>query len=142
MKINTCIFFFYAEYYRVVWTTCINSLWTVYFEMLPLSGNNQNIKMFGVPPEHFPIGYVHNDNLPLGNLHYNMSFKTFCRKVWWCFLMNSCTFWRSRFFLLQIYQNYLVALTLMSFCHKAKPHTFKSTRSHLHDRSSTESISS
>ena len=41
--------------------------------MLPFSGNNQNINMFGVPPpppppDHFAIGYVHNDNLPLGNI--------------------------------------------------------------------------
>ena len=31
--------------------------------------------MFGVPPEHFAIGYVHHDNLPLGNIAF-MSFKT------------------------------------------------------------------
>ena len=37
-----------------------------------------------------------------------------CRKVWWCFLMISCTFWRSRIFLGQIHQNYLVALILPS----------------------------
>ena len=36
--------------------------------MLPFSENNQNMKMFGVPPEHFAIGYVHNDNLSLGNI--------------------------------------------------------------------------
>ena len=34
-------FFFYAEFYRVVWT--INALLTVRSEMLPFSGNNQNI---------------------------------------------------------------------------------------------------
>ena len=45
--------------------------------MLPFSRNNQNIQIFGVPPEHFAIGYVHNDNLPLGAiLHYNMSSQT------------------------------------------------------------------
>ena len=36
-----------AEFYRVVWT--INALLTVCIEMLPFSGNDQNIKMFGVP---------------------------------------------------------------------------------------------
>ena len=38
--------------------------------MLPFSGNIHNIKMFGVPPEHFAIGYVHNDVLPRGNINY------------------------------------------------------------------------
>ena len=33
--------------------------------MLPFSENNQNIK---ISPEHFAIGFVHNDNLPLGNI--------------------------------------------------------------------------
>ena len=37
-----------AEFYRGVWT--INALLTVHSEMLPFSGNNQNIKMVGVPP--------------------------------------------------------------------------------------------
>ena len=51
MKIN--IFFFVnAEFYRVVWT--INALLTVRSEMLPFSENNQNIKMFGVPPNTLP----------------------------------------------------------------------------------------
>ena len=36
--------------------------------MLPFSGNNQIIKIFRSPPEHFAIGYVHNDNLPLCNI--------------------------------------------------------------------------
>ena len=36
--------------------------------MLPFSGNNQNIKNVRSPPEHFAIGYIHNDNLPLGNI--------------------------------------------------------------------------
>ena len=75
----------------VVWT--INALLTVRFEMLPFSGNIQNINMFGGPPEHFAIGYVHNDNLPRGNialqyvLHYNMLFKTIAGRsdgvFWW-----------------------------------------------------------
>ena len=66
MKINK-IFFVNAEFHRVVWT--INALLTVRSELLQISGNNQNIKMFGAsPPEHFATGYVHNDNLPLGNI--------------------------------------------------------------------------
>ena len=44
--------------------------------MLPFSGNNQNINIFGVPPEHFAIGYAHNDILPLGNIALQSSFKT------------------------------------------------------------------
>ena len=50
MKIN--IFFVNAELYRVVWT--INALLTVRSEMLPFSGNNQNIKIFAVPPNTLP----------------------------------------------------------------------------------------
>ena len=86
-------FFFFclmAEFHRVVWT--INALLTVCFEMLPFSGNNQNINMFGVSPN-----ICHN--LPLGNfLHVQWchSKLNFASKVWWCFLINSCIFWRSR----------------------------------------------
>ena len=83
-----------AEFYRVLWT--INALLTVCFKMLPFSGNNQNIKMFGVPPEHFAIPYVHNDNLPLRNIALQYVIQNNCMNVWWCFLMISCTFWRSR----------------------------------------------
>ena len=64
--------------------------------MLQFSGNNPNIKMFGVPPEHCAIGYVYNDNLPLGNIALQYVIQNNCRKVWWCFLMISFTFWRSR----------------------------------------------
>ena len=49
--------------------------------------------MFGVPPppppppEHFAMGYVHNDNMPLGILHYSMTFKTIAGRsdggFWW-----------------------------------------------------------
>ena len=46
------LLFVNAEFYRVVWT--INALLTVRSEMLPFSGNNQNIKMFGVPPNTLP----------------------------------------------------------------------------------------
>ena len=56
------------KFIEFVWT--INALLTVRSEMLPFSGNNQNIKMFGgPPPEHFATGYVlHNYNLPLANI--------------------------------------------------------------------------
>ena len=89
-KLKLIYFFVNAEFYRVVWT--INALFTVRSQMLPFSRNNQNIKMFGVPPEHFAIGYVHvhNDNLPLGNIAlqiYNMSFQTIAGRsdgvFWW-----------------------------------------------------------
>ena len=75
MVIFFFFFFFFAEFYRVIWT--INALLTVRSEMLQFSGNNQKKKMFGVPPNTFPIGYVHTDNLPLGNIALQyMSFKT------------------------------------------------------------------
>ena len=50
----------------IVWT--INALLTIRSEMLPFSENNQNINIFGVPPNTVAIGYVHNDNLPLGTI--------------------------------------------------------------------------
>ena len=49
------IYIFLLNFCRIL---NINALLTVRSEMLPFSGNNQNIKMFGVPPEHFAIGYV------------------------------------------------------------------------------------
>ena len=61
-------------------------------EMLPFSGNNQNIRNVRSTPEHFAIGYVHNYNLPLGNIALQYVIQNNCRKVWWCFLMISCTF--------------------------------------------------
>ena len=37
--------------------------------------------MFGVPaPEHFAIGYVHNGNLPLGNIALQYGIQNNCRK--------------------------------------------------------------
>ena len=41
------------------------AMWIIRSEMLQFSRNNWSIKMFGVPPEHFAIGKVHSDNLPL-----------------------------------------------------------------------------
>ena len=55
------------------------------------------------PPEHFAIAYVHNnDNLPRGNIALQYVIQNNCSKVWWCFLMISCTFWRSRIFFLNL----------------------------------------
>ena len=34
-------------------------LFTVRSEMLPFSGNNQNIQMFGFPPERLAIGFMY-----------------------------------------------------------------------------------
>ena len=119
-----------AEFYRVVWT--INALLTVRSKMLPFLGNNQNITYVWSPPpppppEHFAIGYVHNDKLPLGNIalqYYVIPNNS--RKVWWCFLMISYTFWRSRFFSFEFTKTtYLVALIInpiiTSKSHMPKP---------------------
>ena len=51
-KWKLIFFFINAEFHWVVLT--INALLTVRSEMLPISGNNQNIKMFGVPPNTLP----------------------------------------------------------------------------------------
>ena len=34
--------------------------------------------------------------MPLGNIALQHVIQNICTKVWWCFLMISCTFWRSR----------------------------------------------
>ena len=67
-------------------------------------------KHFRSPPEHFAIGYVHNDNLPLGKLALQYVIQNNCRKVWLCFLM---IFYISedQEKICRIHQNYLVALT-------------------------------
>ena len=91
-KLKFIFCFVNAEFYRVVWT--INALLTIRSEMLPFSENNQNVKLFGVPPpppppppEHFAIGYVHNDNLPMGNIALQYVTQNNCRKIngvfWW-----------------------------------------------------------
>ena len=82
--------FVFAEFYRVVWT--INALLTDRSEMLPISENNQNIPMFGVPPPPPPPP----NTLPFvmyimiichwAILHYNMSFKTIAGR-------SDCVFW-------------------------------------------------
>ena len=88
MKIN--IFFVNAEFYRVVFT--IN---TPCSQFAPKCFNFQEItktKIVRSPFEQFAIGYVHNDNLPLGNIALQYVIQNNFRKVWWCFLMISCTF--------------------------------------------------
>ena len=69
-------------------------------EMPPFSENEPQHKNVRSPPEHFAIGYVHNDNLPLGNIALQYVIQNNCRKIWWCILMISCIFWRSRNFFL------------------------------------------
>ena len=83
--------FFNAKFYRVALT--IDALLTVRSEMLPFSGNNPKHNNVRSPPEHFAIRYVHNDNLPLGNIALQYVIQNNCSKVWLCFLMISCTFW-------------------------------------------------
>ena len=74
-------FFFYAEIYRVVWT--INALFPVNSSLRNASifrkyPKHQNVRS---PPEHFAIGYVHNDNLPRGNIALQYVIQNNCRKV-------------------------------------------------------------
>ena len=54
-----------AESYRVVWT--IIAMLTIRSDMLPFSVNNQNIKIFGVLPEHC-ITICHSKQLQEGHL--------------------------------------------------------------------------
>ena len=54
--------------------------------------------------------------MPRGNIALQYVIQNNIRKVWWCFLMISCTFWRSRKNSL-IHQNYLVALMDKKFEH-------------------------
>ena len=46
----------------------LNALLTVRSEMFPFLGNNQNIKCSESPRTLRHIGYVDNNNLPLGNI--------------------------------------------------------------------------
>ena len=50
--------------------------YTVRFKMLPFSGNNQNIRMFGVPPNTLPYVMYIMRMCNCAIMHYNMSFKT------------------------------------------------------------------
>ena len=86
-----------AEFYRVVWT--INALLIVRSEMLPFSGNNQN-RIFSESPRTLCWVMYIMIICHWAILHYSYVIPNNCRKVWWCFLMISCTFWRSRKILL------------------------------------------
>ena len=74
-----------AEFYRVVWT--INALLIIRSEMIPFSENNQNTKMFGVPPNTLPLVMYIMIICHWAILHYNMSFKTIAGRsdgvFWW-----------------------------------------------------------
>ena len=101
-------FFFNAEFHRVVWT--INALLTVCSEMIPFSGNNQNIKMFGVPPNTLPFVMYIMIICHWAILHYNMSFQVIAGRsdgVFWWFPALS----EDQEKICRIHQNYLVALT-------------------------------
>ena len=82
---------------------------TVRSEMLPFSENNQNIKMFRVPPENFAIGYVHNDNLPLGNIACHSKQ---LQEGLMVFSNDYLQFLKIKKKICRIHQNYLVALRL------------------------------
>ena len=60
------------EFYELLF-----ALLTVRSEMLPFFRKLPKHKNVWSAPEHFAIGYVHNDNLPLRNIALQyMSFKT------------------------------------------------------------------
>ena len=84
-KMKIYIFFVNAEFYRVVWA--INALLTVRSEMPPFSGNNQNIKMFGVPLNTLPYVMYIMIICHWAILRYNMSFQTISGRsdgvFWW-----------------------------------------------------------
>ena len=78
--------FFFMQNFIGLYELFNNVLLTVHSEMLPFSGYNRTLCH----------RFVHNDNLPLGNIALQYVIPNNCRKVWWCFLIISCTFWRSR----------------------------------------------
>ena len=79
--------FFFNEswFYSFVWI--VNALSIVFSEMLKLSRNNKNIKMFGVPPNTLPLVIYIGIFCYWVLLHYNISFKTiaggFNGAFWW-----------------------------------------------------------
>ena len=56
----------------------VNALSIVCSEMLKLSRNNQNIKMFGVPPEYSTISNTHRDILLLGIITLQHVIQNYC----------------------------------------------------------------
>ena len=68
--------------------------------MFKLSRHNQNMQMFGVPPNTLPLVIYIGIFCYWVLLHYTMSFKTIAGGFnGACFLMVWSTFWRSRIFL-------------------------------------------
>ena len=67
--------------------------------------------MFGVPPNTLP-GYVHNDSLPLGILHYNICHSKKMQEGLMVFSNDFLHFLKIKKFICRIHQNYLVALIL------------------------------
>ena len=70
----------------------INALLIVRSKMLQFSENNQNIEMFGVPPNTYPqVTCMYMMIIcHWAILHYNMSFKTIAGRSDGVFLMISC----------------------------------------------------
>ena len=83
-------------FYSSVWIG--NALSIVCSERLKLSRNNQNIKMFGVPPNTLPLVIYIWIFCYWVLLHYDMSFKTFAGWFNGAFCMVWSTFWRLRNF--------------------------------------------
>ena len=83
---------------------------TVHSEMLPFSRNNQNIIMFGVPPNTLPLVMYKIIIYHWAILHYNMPFQTIAGRsngiFWWFPALSEDKEKNCR-----IHQNYLVALT-------------------------------
>ena len=77
----------------------VNALSIICSEMLKLSRNNQNIKVFGFPPNTLPLVIYIRIFCYWVLLHYIMSFKTIADGFNGAFLMVWSTFWRSRKFL-------------------------------------------
>ena len=78
--------------------------------MLPFSENNPNKKMFGVPPNTFAIGYVHNDNLPLGNIAITICHSKQLQEDLMVFSNDSLHFLKINIKFVEFTPNYLVAL--------------------------------
>ena len=80
--------------------------------MLPFSGNNQNIKIVWSSPEHFAIGYVQNDNLPLENIALQYVISKQLQEGLMVFSDDYLHFLKIKNFFCRIHPNYLVALML------------------------------
>ena len=79
------LFFFIESYcYSSVWI--VNALSIFCSEMLKLSRNNPNIKIFGIPPNTLQLVIYIGIFCYWVLLHYNMSFKTIAGAFWWYFV--------------------------------------------------------